>query len=74
MGKILLLLLIGLAAYLLLKVYRRSLTPPPEPDEDKQVENMVKCAHCAVNLPRSEAIYSGGRFYCTDEHRQRGPT
>jgi uncharacterized protein len=33
---------------------------------------MVKCAQCGVNLPRSEAIYSGGDFFCTPEHQQRG--
>jgi len=25
-----------------------------------------------VNLPRSEAILSQGRFYCSDEHRRGG--
>jgi hypothetical protein len=24
---------------------------------------MVRCAHCSVNLPRSEAILSKGRFF-----------
>jgi uncharacterized protein len=36
------------------------------------VEDMVKCAHCGVNLPRSEAIYSGGEFFCTPEHQKLG--
>jgi len=34
---------------------------------------MVKCAHCGVNLPRSEAIFSKGEFYCSVEHQKLGP-
>jgi uncharacterized protein len=32
----------------------------------------VRCQACGVNLPRSEAILSQGRFYCCDEHRKSG--
>ena len=35
-------------------------------------EQMVPCAHCRVNLPRSEAIEVTGRFYCSEEHRRLG--
>jgi uncharacterized protein len=35
-------------------------------------EQMVPCAHCRVNLPRSEAIEATGRFYCSEEHRRLG--
>ena len=41
------------------------------PREDKSPEDMVRCAVCAVNLPRSEALLSRGKFYCCDEHRRR---
>ncbi len=40
--------------------------PPPH----RPVEDMVRCRICGVNLPRSEAIMSQGRFYCCDEHRR----
>lgn len=36
------------------------------------VEDMVRCQVCGVNLPRSEALMSQGRFYCCDEHRRIG--
>lgn len=39
------------------------------PVRDSKPEDMVKCAHCGVNLPRSEAIYSGGDFFCTPSTR-----
>jgi uncharacterized protein len=40
-------------------------SPPP-------VEAMVPCAHCGINVPRSEALESRGRFYCSEEHRRVG--
>lgn len=41
-----------------------------QPKQDKTPEDMVRCRVCGVNLPRSEAILSRGRFYCCDEHRR----
>ncbi len=72
MFKILLLIAIGFVVLALFRAYQRSLGKPPAPAREETVEDMVKCAHCGVNLPRSEAIYSGGDFYCTPEHQQRG--
>jgi uncharacterized protein len=43
---------------------RRSAPPPSE--------SMVPCAHCGINVPRSEALGSGGRFFCSEEHRRIG--
>ena len=70
--KILLLIAIGFVVLALFRAYQRSLGQPPSSTREKTVEDMVKCAHCGVNLPRSEAIYSGGDFFCTPEHRQLG--
>ena len=70
--KILLLLVIGFVIWALFRAYQRSLNNPSTPSRSQTVEDMVKCAHCGVNLPRSEAIYSGGVFYCTPEHKQLG--
>lgn len=68
--KILLLIAIGFVVLALFRAYQRSLGQPSAPTREDAVEDMVKCAHCGVNLPRSEAIYSGGEFFCTPEHRQ----
>lgn len=46
--------------------------PPPSSGKNKAAEDMVRCQTCGVNLPRSEAILSQGRFYCCDEHRKSG--
>ncbi len=68
----LLFLIIGVfIIYLLLKNYFRSVqrsadTPPRMPPP----ENMVACAQCGVNVPQTEAIFSRGEFFCTDEHRR----
>ena len=70
--KILLLLAIGFVVWGLIRAYQRSLKNPPSPENKKAVETMVKCAHCAVNLPRSEAIFFGDEFYCTPEHQKLG--
>lgn len=70
--KILLLIVVGFVVWALIRNYQRSLNKPSARTGEKAVENMVKCAHCGVNLPRSEAIYSGGDFFCTPEHKQLG--
>jgi uncharacterized protein len=43
----------------------RSSSVPP-------VEAMVPCAHCGINVPRSEALEGAGRFFCSEEHRRLG--
>ncbi len=73
MLKILLLIAIGFVVLAVIRSYQRSLNKPSAPAKRETiVEDMVKCAHCGVNLPRSEAIYSGGDFFCTPEHKQLG--
>jgi len=70
--KILLLIAIGFVVLALFRAYQRSLGQPSSSARENTVEDMVKCAHCGVNLPRSEAIYSGGEFFCTPEHQKLG--
>jgi uncharacterized protein len=70
--KILLLMVVGFAVWSVIRAYQRSLNKPPASTGEKAAEDMVKCAHCGVNMPRSEAILSGGEFFCTPEHKQLG--
>jgi uncharacterized protein len=35
--------------------------------------DLVRCAHCGLHLPRSEAHGAGGRLYCSEEHARLGP-
>ena len=50
---------------------RRADTPPQAPSEQK--DELVSCAQCGVNLPKNEALVSGSRIYCSEEHRRLGP-
>ena len=36
-------------------------------------EDLVRCAHCGVHLPRLESRSAGGRHYCSEEHWRLGP-
>ncbi|ARP93391.1 PP0621 family protein [Bordetella genomosp. 13] len=36
-------------------------------------ETMVRCAHCGIHLPRSEAVQIDGRSWCSQEHARLGP-
>lgn len=35
-------------------------------------EPMVRCAHCGIHLPRSEALMKNGQTWCSDAHAQLG--
>lgn len=35
-------------------------------------EPMVRCAHCGIHLPRSEALMKDGKTWCSDAHAQLG--
>ena len=71
MGRILFLLVIAFVIYLLFKGFLRAQARREEEDrkvKDK-VEDMVACARCGVNLPKSEARSEGAQFVCRDNPR-----
>jgi len=35
-------------------------------------ERMVRCAHCGVHLPESDAVAEGERHFCNEAHRRAG--
>jgi uncharacterized protein len=45
---------------------RRSAPAPTAP------ESMVRCAHCGIHLPRSEAVLQNGLTWCSTEHAALG--
>ena len=74
MSRLIFIVAIAAVVYLLLKSYRNRISgeqpqgrPEPPP---AHAEDMVRCVHCGVHLPRSESIMSGGKFYCSEEHRR----
>lgn len=66
MSRLLLLAAIAAVVYLLIRSYRKEI-----PRQDQSVaEDMVRCAHCGVHLPKSESIMAGGEFFCGVAHRE----
>ena len=73
MARILLLLIIGFILYFLFRGFFRAQVkrdaPPPATTDGG--EDMVTCARCGVNLPRSEARDEGGRLVCASNPQCR---
>ena len=71
MFKLLILIVGAFLIYTMLKGYFRNLQGGgPSRPQPPIAENMVRCAHCNVNVPTSEAIFSRGEYYCCEEHRR----
>lgn len=82
MGKILIWIAVGAAAWLAWKLYQTSrrrieqshrdapgTDKPAQPDPQASPERMVACAHCGVHLPASESVSdSAGRAFCSAAH------
>lgn len=41
---------------------------PAKPEDMSHAEAMVRCQHCGIHLPRSEAFLSNGKTWCGPEH------
>lgn len=54
---------------------RTATKPRPSAPSSNAAEEMVRCAHCGVHLPKSESILANGNYYCSaahhHEHTQR---
>jgi uncharacterized protein len=67
------LILLALGAWVIFRLVNKSRVRAARPeDATKQAtgEDMVRCVHCGVHLPRSESVISHGVSFCTNEHRQ----
>jgi uncharacterized protein len=40
---------------------------------EPESQAMVRCAHCGIHLPQSEAYYDGQHTYCSEGHLKLGP-
>jgi len=74
MGRFLPWIIIGVLAWFILIKPRVGPKAPPSPSasgprpENRGGEDMVRCAHCGVHLPRSEGILNRGEVFCSREH------
>jgi uncharacterized protein len=73
------LLLAGVAA--LVWLVRRAFDPAADRPERERgaddagpqgVDELVRCAHCGVHVPRVGATNRDGRLYCSQEHARLG--
>jgi uncharacterized protein len=73
LGRILLLLIIAGLIYLIFRGFFRAQTKKksglPANAQSPAGEDMVACARCGVNLPRSEAREESGAYICRDNPR-----
>jgi len=60
--------LIGIALVVWI-LFRLARGPSIEEPAKKQVDDMVRCAHCGTFVPRDEAVHEGDRDYCCTQHR-----
>ena len=71
MGRIVLLLIIVFLVWLVFRGFFKAQTRSKAdmPARSEKGEDMVSCARCGVNLPRSEAQPQGNAFICRDNPR-----
>jgi uncharacterized protein len=74
MGRVLVLILLVVAAVWLVRRALRRAAPPSDTAGSPKSEELVRCAQCGVLLPRAEARMAAGALYCSDEHAKLGPT
>jgi uncharacterized protein len=68
--KFLLLIAVIVLACWILKVYGRKVQRRAGGVQPPAGEDMVRCAHCGVHLPRSESLMAEQTFYCSADHRR----
>lgn len=68
MARLILLLVVGVAAWALVKkiIAANSQESQPHPLE---AQAMKRCSQCGVYLPESEALEKDGRHFCCADHR-----
>ncbi|MGI4779591.1 MAG: PP0621 family protein [Janthinobacterium lividum] len=79
--KYLLVLLVVLVGFWMWRQGRREdirsrTRPTPQPKTPPAVgppQAMVRCAHCALHLPATDALPGPGGVYCSPAHRRAGP-
>ena len=73
MARILAFLIIAVGIYLLLKGTQRKKELRERGEQRRAMspagEDMVRCARCGVNVPRSEVRDDAGRLVCADNPR-----
>jgi uncharacterized protein len=69
MSRLIFLIVIVVAIVLLVRSYRKKVAQQDQPPIQSAAEDMVRCAHCGVHLPKSESILSEENYFCSAAHR-----
>lgn len=73
MGKLLQLIILGVVAWVALRVLQGKPTLPRDevPARGAQAEGdiMRRCAYCHVHIPDGESTRSRGHYFCGEAHR-----
>ncbi len=83
MGKVLFWIVIIIGGLLLVRIIASYNAKNQGDDRPKQAkkrgappvehaEAMVRCEHCGIHMPRSEAVLSDGHIWCSTEHAKLG--
>jgi len=73
MGRILFFVVLGIGLYVAFRIWRggqRRGAGAAPPTSAAAGEAMVRCHHCGLNVPKSEALAAGERWYCSEDHRR----
>jgi len=41
-------------------------------EQIEEPERILQCARCGIHLPATEGRFAGGRFFCSEAHRDAG--
>ena len=68
-----LLVVLVVVGVLLVKRALRNFNKPDAAQKPAIEGELVACARCGLNLPRTEAREARGRLFCGEEHARLGP-
>ena len=50
--------------------FRTKRSIPPASVQTRSTENMIRCVHCGVHLPQSEALGTDAAWFCSEAHQR----
>lgn len=71
MPRILLLIILIWALYVIVKRFLSTSSTTPSPRETNQTEKIVACHHCGLHIPESESHMVDDLTFCSNENCQQ---
>jgi uncharacterized protein len=66
-------LVIGVFAWLLVRGNKAKQPTARTPAREPGIQDMVRCVHCGVHLPRGDALLDHRGAFCSPAHQVSGP-